>query len=500
MHRPDPSPSAKRFLSDPHSLLIGGVWVCGEGRTIPVENPSREETLTTIQAASVAQVDQAVDAARNAFLYGWGKMSGRARAAIMMRFADLIERDADFIGEIMSLDMGQSISSARNVVRLLSAPLFRYYAGWADKIEGSAFDPIVGADTSEFMAAVLMEPIGVVGAIIPWNAPPGMMGLKLAPALATGCCVVLKTAELAPLCGAYYARLWREAGGPPGSLNIIHGYGDDVGAAMAAHPGIDKITFTGSTAVGKMIVSAATGNLKRVTLELGGKSPFIVFGDVDVESVAKSATAWCFVASGQACVAASRLFVHDDIYDAFVERLCRHASGFALGDGLDPNADLGPLISARQKQRVEGYIRSGIEEGATLVCGGGKHEGPGHFVAPVIFKDVTPTMRIAREEIFGPVLCVFRFHDEKDMLRVVNDTPYGLSGSVWTQDIQRALRVARGIDAGQIGINVHAAMSVQTPFGGNKQSGWGREFGRKGLEPFLKEKAITIKIGDRQPV
>jgi phenylacetaldehyde dehydrogenase len=491
------SPKTVMFLEGPHHQFIDGAFVTGDGREIVVENPSREERIATIPAASVAQVDQAVAAARACLNGVWGRMNARDRSAVIMRFAELIERDADVVGELLCLDMGQPINSARGLVKHISAPLFRYYAGWTDKIVGEAFDPIVGTGETDYMAATFMEPIGVVGAIIPWNASPGMMGLKLAPSLAAGCTVVLKTAEFAPLCGGYYAKLWDEAGGPPGSLNIIHGYGDDVGAAMSAHPGIDKITFTGSTAVGKAIAVAATSNLKRVTLELGGKSPFIVFPDVDLDSVAKSAAAWCFVASGQACISASRLFVHADIHDAFVAKVVEATKAMRVGDGLDSMTTLGPLISARQKARVLHYISLGQKEGAKMECGMEPFDGPGHFVRPVVFSGVTPDMTIAREEIFGPVLSVFKFTDEAEMMRIVNDTPYGLSGSVWTNDIQRGLRIARGIDAGQIGVNIHAAMSPQTPFGGNKQSGWGREFGRKGLEEFLKVKAITIRLGAR---
>jgi phenylacetaldehyde dehydrogenase len=494
------SPKTAAFLAGPHRQFIGGEWIPGQGRDIAVENPSDGSILTTFPAASLDQVDQAVAAARAAFKGAWGAMNARERAAVMMRFTDLIERDAEIIGEILCLEMGQPLASASGLVKAISAPLFRYYAGWTDKIAGDAFDPITGSGDVDHMAVTVMEPIGVVGAIIPWNASPGMMGLKLAPSLAAGCAVVLKTAELAPLCGAYYAKLWEEAGGPPGSLNVIHGYGDDVGAAMSAHPGIDKITFTGSTGVGKAIAAAATGNLKRVTLELGGKSPFIVFPDVDIPSVAKAAAGWCFVASGQACVAASRVFVHADIHDAFVAELRRITLALRVGDARDAATDLGPLISARQKARVAAYIQAGLDEGAAMVCGDEPVADGGHFLRPVVFTEVMPDMRIAREEIFGPVLSVFRFTDEDDLMRVVNDTPFGLSGSVWTNDITRGLRIARGIDAGQIGINVHAAMSPQTPFGGNKQSGWGREFGRKGLEEFLKIKAITIRLGERRAV
>lgn len=491
------STEALSFITGKHDQLIGGAWVQGEGAEIPIENPATEEVVTTIRAASSEQLDRAVAAALAALKGAWGRMNVRERGLLLTRFAELIERDASIIGEVMTAELGQPLASSRAVAGSLSPQIFRYYAGWTDKIVGEAFDPIVGADVQQFMAVTMREPIGVVGAIIPWNASPGMMGLKLAPSLAAGCAVVLKPAEAAPLCASYFAKLWQEAGGPPGSLNLLHGHGATIGAAMASHEGIDKITFTGSTAVGKSIVVAAAGNLKKVTLELGGKSPFIVFPDVDVDAVARTAATWCFVASGQACIAATRVFVHADIYDAFIDKLAAIASGLVVGDPMNPATNLGPLVSAAQKARVTDHIRSGHAEGARMVCGDEEVPTTGHYVRPTIFADVSPHMRIAREEIFGPVMSVFRFEDEAAMLDVVNDTPFGLSGSVWTRDLERALRVARSIDAGQIGINIHGPMSPQTPFGGNKQSGWGREFARNGLEEFLKVKAITIRLGDK---
>jgi phenylacetaldehyde dehydrogenase len=375
--------------------------------------------------------------------------------------------------------------------------MFRYNAGWATKISGDVFEPSVGENTADFLVAAVREPIGVVGAIVPWNAPPGMIALKLAPCLAAGCTMVLKTAELAPLSGAFFADLLHQAGAPPGTFNLLHGYGEEVGAAMAAHPGIDKIAFTGSTAVGRSIIAAAAGNLKKVALELGGKSPVVVFPDADLEqAVPGAAMAW-LVNSGQACMAGTRLFLHDEIHDAFVARLAAYVRTLKLGDGMVPGTDLGPLISARQKARVQAYIELGRAEGATMVLGEAPVPAAGHFVAPVIFTGCRPEMRIVQEEIFGPVLTVLRFSNEAALVRDIRNTVYGLSGSVWTRDIQRALRIAKQIDSGQVGINVHAAVSPETPFGGNRQSGWGREFGREGVEAYLKTKAISINLGDR---
>ena len=496
---PEPSEFAARFLGAPHRLLIDGAWVDGRAEPIAVENPSRGTLLTQVQAASAADVDHAVQAARAALDGPWGRMSGRDRAAILFRFADLLDCHAEDMAEVMALDNGQQRAVCVAMVRVLAGDLIRYYAGWATKIAGDSFLPSLGGSRAqtEYMVATLREPIGVVGAIVPWNAPAGMIALKIGPALAAGCTVVLKTAELAPLTGEFFGALLLEAGLPPGVFNMIHGLGTEAGAALAAHPGVDKIAFTGSTAVGRQIVAAAMGNLKKVSLELGGKSPVIAFGDADLDALVPGAAMGCLVASGQACMAGTRLFAHDDIHDELVARISDYADNLKVGDALCGDTILGPLISARQRERVEGYIASGLAEGARIANRYSRWEGPGYFVRPVIFADATSAMRIAREEIFGPVLTVIRFTDEQQMLREVNGTEYGLSGSVWTQDITRALRVARQVDSGQVGINVHAAVSPETPFGGNKQSGWGREFGEEGLQPYLKTKAISINLGAR---
>lgn len=496
---PSPSRSATEFLAQPHDLFIGGRWLQGRGDPFAIENPCRQTHLTSVSAASVEDVDLAVLAARAALNGPWGRMSGRERGAIMLRFADLLDHNASLVAEVMALDNGQPVSSCLMVVRLLAVELMRYYAGWATKIAGESFIPSLGGtrDDQDFLVSTLREPIGVVGAIVPWNAPAGMMALKLGPALAAGCTMVLKTAELAPLTGEFFARLLQEAGLPDGVFNMLHGLGHVAGAAMAAHPGIDKITFTGSSEVGREIVRAACGNLKKVTLELGGKSPVIVFPDADLGQLVPAAANACFIASGQACMAGTRLFIHDAVYDEVVARVSDFADGMKLGDALNGATTLGPLISSRQRERVEAYVRIGLEQGARIANNPQNWDGRGHFVAPVVFADVTADMRIAQEEIFGPVLCAIRFTDEQSLLDAVNSTQYGLSGSVWTKDIQRALRIARKVDSGQVGINVHAAVSPETPFGGNRQSGWGREFGREGLDPYLKTKAISINLGQK---
>jgi phenylacetaldehyde dehydrogenase len=488
---------ARAFVAGPHRLLVGQDWIDGSATPIEIENPSTGETLCSVQAAGQPELDAAVAAARAALAGPWGRMTGRERAKIMMRFADLIEANAPVMGLVTALDSGQPVTSCVAVAKLLAGELIRYYAGWATKIAGETLRPSIGGSRagSEFLAMTLREPIGVVGAIVPWNAPAGMMALKLGPALATGCTVVLKTAELAPLTGEWYGRLWLEAGGPAGVVNILHGLGHETGAAMAAHPGIDKISFTGSPAAGRAIVQAATGNLKKVTLELGGKSPVIVFPDADLDAMAAASVMASFVSSGQACMAGTRLFAHKDIHDSLVGMIAEAVDRQPIGDAADPGTVLGPLISARQKSRVQGYVDVGLEQGATIANSPSPVPERGHFLAPVIFTGVTADMRIAQEEIFGPVLSVISFTDEAAMLRDVNSTVYGLSGSVWTRDINRALRVVRQVDSGQVGINVHAAVSPETPFGGNRESGWGREFGEEGLSPYLKTKAVTINMG-----
>lgn len=496
--RAEPGSEALAFLAGRHRLYIGGEWVAGAGSEILVENPAREEQIATVRAASLDQLDDAVAAARQSLDGAWGRMSGRDRGVLLTRFADLLDTNAGLISEVMTLDNGSPLMSSRMVVQHLAAELFRYYAGWATKIAGESFTPSLGARPNlDALVATVREPIGVVGAIVPWNAPPGMIALKMAPALAAGCTLVLKTAELAPLVGELFAQLWHEAGGPPGSFNLLHGQGIDIGAAMAAHPGIDKIAFTGSTAVGRSVVAAAAGNLKKVTLELGGKSPVVILPDADLDAAIPAAAMACYLSTGQQCMAGSRLFVHADVHDQVAEGVAAYAQTLKVRDGLDPDTILGPAISARQKARILDYIEVAKAEGANPLVESAPIDGPGHFIGPALFTEVVPGMRIEQEEVFGPVISLVRFHDEDEVAAFANGTSYALSGSVWTRDIQRALRLARRIDGGQIGINIHAAMSPETPFGGNRQSGWGREFGREGLDAYLKTKAISMNLGPR---
>ncbi|WP_195908484.1 aldehyde dehydrogenase [Novosphingobium sp. Gsoil 351] len=492
----EPSRETLAFLDSEHRLLIDGEWVWGEGRTIAVENPARETPLAEVRAASLGQLDEAVAAARRALRGRWSRTGGRERGEVLNRFADAIERKLETIAEVMTLDNGSPLASSRMVTRFLAVDTIRYYAGWATKIAGESFTPNLGPrPDTDFLVATMREPIGVVGSIVPWNAPPGMIAMKLAPALAAGCTMVLKTAELAPLTGQLFAEAWVEAGGPPGVFAMLHGHGEDIGAAMAAHPGIDKIAFTGSTEVGRKIVIAATGNLKKVSLELGGKSPVVIFPDADVTAAIPAASMACYLSTGQQCMAGSRLFVHEAVHDEVVEGIAAHAAALTVGDGMAPSTVLGPMISARQKARVESYIAIAKGDGAEVALESAAIDGPGHFLGPVLFSGVRAGMRIEQEEVFGPVLSVIRFSGEAELTAAINGTRYGLSGSVWTSNVQTALRVARQIDSGQVGINVHGAMSPETPFGGNRQSGWGRELGREGLDAFLKTKAVSINIG-----
>lgn len=493
----DVSSAVADFLEQPHRHYINGQWRDSSAdRRIEVENPSTEEIIAAVQAGSKADIDSAVEAARNAFEGAWSKVGPQERSSLLSRYADILDDNAEDLAQIETLENGMPYQIALWAVRGMVVPFFRYYAGWPTKIEGSTI-PATPTHKGEddFMVMTLREPVGVAAAIIPWNAPAAMITLKLAPAIAAGCTVVVKPAELTPLVAERFVELAEQAGFPPGVINMVQGYGEDAGNALATHEGVDKIAFTGSTEVGKSIVRAASGNLKKVTLELGGKSPFIVFPDADLEQAVPAAASACFFLTGQNCMAATRLFVHEKIHDQFVEGLGKAAQTFKVGDGFEPDSMIGPLITDRQRQRVLGYIESGRNDGGEIICGGNAVGERGHFIEPTVVANTSPDMKIVREEVFGPVIAVQKFDDDLEALTAcVNDTDYGLSGSVWTRDVSTALRMARRVDSGQVGVNVHAAVSPETPFGGNKQSGWGREFGKEGLDPYLKTKAISIRI------
>jgi phenylacetaldehyde dehydrogenase len=492
------SEQTREFLAREHQLFIDGQWQPAEsGETLAIIDPATEAQISTIQLANEADVDKAVDAANRAFKGEWSKLTSHERTRMMLKLADLIDANLQTLAELEVLDNGVPMMLAKYTITGYGAEFMRYYAGWASKIHGDTI-PVspAGARNGESLTYTRREPIGVVGAIIPWNAPIAMFILKIAPALATGCTVVLKPAEITPLTALKMCELIQEAGIPDGVINVIPGYGQVAGEAMTKHPGIKKIAFTGSTAVGKHIVENALADLKKVTLELGGKSPVVVFADADLQQVIPGCVRAAYFLQGQNCMAGTRLFVHEKVFDEVIKGIAAVCSQMKIGPGMDPESQIGPLISAQQRDRVMEYIQSGIDEGATLVCGGKALEGKGFYVEPTLFTHTDQNLRIAREEIFGPVLFAMPFGDEdlETVAAEANDSIYGLSGSVWTQNISVGLKMASLIDAGQVSINTHAAVDPAIPFGGNKMSGWGREFGAEGLEPYLKTKATTVLL------
>ena len=496
----DTAPKVSRasldFLARPHGHFIDGRWVHGDaGGLIDIEDPATGRRIAQCAAGGAAEIDLAVAAARRAFEGPWSKFTAAQRSAVIWKIADLVQQNFQQLVELEILDNGLPMPLAQYVVGGVVPDFFRYYAGWPTKIEGSTIPASPGGKRpGEALSFTLREPLGVVGAITPWNSPLPMAMLKLAPALAAGCTVVLKPAELTPLTAMRLMELCQEAGVPDGVVNLVNGYGETAGAALAEHPGVDKIAFTGSTEVGRLIVRAAAGNLKKVTLELGGKSPVVVFPDADLEQVIPGAARACFFLQGQNCMAGTRLFVHEKVHDRVVEGVAAVARAMKIGPGLDPASEFGPLISAEARERVSGFVEAGRREGGELVCGGRAPNGPGWFYEPTVLARMQSGMTPVRNEIFGPVLCVQSFGDDDldAVAREANSTIYGLSGSVWTRDIGRALQMVRKIDSGQVSVNMHAAIDPAMPFGGNKQSGWGREFGKEGLEPYLKTKGVTV--------
>ncbi len=493
---PNLSKATLDFLARKHGHFIGGQWrQSASGETMDIYDPATGGNIAVCAAGGAADIDAAVKAARAAFNGPWSKFTAAQRGAALWKISELVQQNFQQLVELEILDNGLPMPLAQYVCGMFVPEFFRYYAGWPTKIEGATIPAAPqGKLPGEALSFTLREPIGVVGAITPWNSPLPMIMLKIAPALATGCTMVLKPAELTPLTAMRLAELIQEAGVPDGVINVVNGYGETAGAALAAHPDVDKIAFTGSTEVGRLIVKAAVGNLKKVTLELGGKSPVVIFPDADLDLAIPGAARACFFLQGQNCMAGTRLFVHEKVHDKVVAGVAAAASAMKIGSGFDPTSEFGPLISAEARDRVSGFVEAGRKEGGEVVCGGKAPSRPGYFYEPTVLSRMTGEMTPVKNEIFGPVLCVqsFRDGDLDEVARQANSTVYGLSGSVWTRDIGTAMQMVRKIDSGQVSVNMHAALDPAMPFGGNKQSGWGREFGKEGLDAYLKTKGVTV--------
>ena len=485
------------FVTTTRQLFIDGQWVDAvSGKTFETPNPATGDTLATVASGDAEDIDRAVRAARRAFEDGpWSRFTPSDRGRIVWRIGDLILEHLEELAQLETLDNGKPLGVARAADVPLAADLFHYMAGWATKIEGNSITLSVPyAPGANFHAYTLREPVGVVGQIIPWNFPLLMAAWKLGPALAAGNCVVLKPAEQTPLSALRLAELIAEAGVPNGVVNVVTGFGETAGAALAAHDDVDKVAFTGSTEVGKLIIHAAAGNLKKLTLELGGKSPNIVFSDAEPEAAIAGAANAIFFNHGQCCVAGSRLFVQEDRFDEVVAGVAEIAKSIKLGDGMDPDTEMGPLVSDEQLQRVTGYLESGKHDGASALSGGSRRGDRGYFVEPTVLTNTSPEMSVVREEIFGPVVVAAPFQSLDDIAKVANDTPYGLGAGIWTKDISKAHALAKKIRAGTVWINCYNIFDAALPFGGYKQSGWGREMGHQVLEAYTEVKSVCAQL------
>jgi acyl-CoA reductase-like NAD-dependent aldehyde dehydrogenase len=475
----------------PTKLLINGKWVASKsGKTFETVNPANEEVLALVSEGDKADVDEAVKAARKALEEGgWSNMGPHQRARLMFKIADLIETHADELAELESLDNGKPLSFSRGFDIPASAETFRYYAGWVTKIYGET-----NPSDPTFFNYTLREPVGVCGQIIPWNFPLLMAAWKLGPALACGNTVILKPAEQTPLTALRLGELIMEAGLPDGVVNIVTGFGPGAGSSIAEHPEIDKVAFTGSTEVGKLILKASAGNLKKVSLELGGKAPNIIFPDADLDQAVPTSMMGVYFNSGQVCCAGTRIFVQRDRYDEVVDKLATFSKNVSMGDPFDQKTTIGPLVSREQFDRVKGYLEVGKKEGAQVAAGGEAGAGKGYFVKPTLFAGVKNDMQIAREEIFGPVGAAISFSDENDAVFQGNHTDYGLSAAVWTRDLSRAHKVARSLKAGTVWVNCFNQLDPISPFGGYKQSGFGRELGKYAIDLYTQIKSVWMKL------
>lgn len=485
----------KRFLEQPQRMCIGGAFVSGsDGETLDVIEPSTEGIITQIPLASLGDLDRAVAAAREQFDGGaWRRLKPLERERLLHRLADLLEDHADELAEIESIDVGKPVANARDVDIQGTIDTFRYFAGWASKLHGRTVEPSL---PGHYLAYTRKEPVGVVGIVVPWNFPLQTMAWKLAAALAAGCTAVIKPAELTPLSTLRFAELVQEAGIPDGVVNVVTGRGNVIGAAMARHPGIDKLTFTGSTAVGRDVGSAAVGGIKRVTLELGGKSPVLVLDDADIPAAARAVANGMFFNSGQVCDAGSRVYVQRGIHDRFLAELIDYTRTLKIAPGLDRDCFIGPLVSAQQKERVTSYIEAGRREGAELVCGGRTLEGSGYFVQPTIFSNCREDMRIVKEEIFGPVLVSAMFDDIDEAVTLANATPYGLAAAIYSRDLNRVHGLVPRLRAGNVYVNAHSTIDPSMPFGGFKESGFGKDLGAEQLDSLLETKAVWITLDE----